>query len=80
MIIQIRNAETTHRLMIPTGLIMNRWVGGLVQKQLNQKGVALTRAQTKALVKATRRCKEQLKHWKLLEVTSADGEIVEIFL
>lgn len=80
MVLQIRNGETTHRLMISTGLLLNRWVGGLMQKQLNQKGLALTRAQTKALVKASRACKAQLKNWKLLEITSADGEMIEIFL
>lgn len=78
MIIQIRNGETTHRLRIPTGLVMNRWVGGSVQKLLEKKGVSLSQPQ--ALVKAWSVYKKQLKNWKLLEITSADGEIIEIFL
>jgi len=70
----------THRIVIPTGLILNRATALMLPGMLEVRGVALTKEQCIRLVKAVRACRKSHPGWKLVEVHSQDGSGVEISL
>lgn len=66
-------------LRIPTGLIFNRlFAYFLFPKAAEQYGVTISRRQSIAFVKAIKDYKRTHPDWKIVEVESANGEIVEI--
>ena len=79
--------NTGHRLvfLIPVGMVLNNFVASIAPKYLKKCGVDMTKEQAKKTVKDLRKCVKHLrgykrKHpeWKLVEITGADGEYVEI--
>lgn len=68
-------------LIFPTGLVMNRVAAYFLFPSIaKQNGVTITRKQAVAFVKAIKDYKRTHPDWKIVEVESANGEIVEIKL
>lgn len=72
------NAGPNIRVPIPSGLVMNRFTAGFVQRKLKEYGVHITAAQAVALIKALSRYRRKHPQWALVEVQSADGTNVTI--
>lgn len=51
-----------------------------IYKKLRENGIKLSRKQKRAISKAIRYNKKILKGYKIVEVSSADGEKVDIYL
>ena len=65
-------------LRLPTGLIVNPVSAMMLPKVLEEKGIAASRAQALALVRAINRYRRSHPGWVLVEVESADGSHVKI--
>ena len=76
MRIIVKEAENNIRLVIPTGLLLNRWVAGIACRQADKYGVRLSPQQMQALFKALKDYRRAHPDWVLAEVCSADGEYV----
>ena len=70
----------TIRLMLPSGLVLNSLTASFLPKYLEEQGIHITREQARVFVKELNRFRKRHKDWKLAEVKSADGDIVEICL
>lgn len=84
MKIQIKTQDTDLTLRLPTGLICNRgtaWLVSHVNHKHTTDALATVPPQTlPALFAELRRIKKKYGHWELVEVESADGESVHIWL
>ena len=83
MKIQIREAERSFYLNLPTNLIFSRLVLRLALKHSSINGRkidVLTAEAADALSAEIRRIKKRHGTWELVEVRSADGETVKITL
>lgn len=80
MRIYVNDSDGTNiNIRIPTGLFLNRLTAFILFKIL-QPEVPLTKEQAYALINALRRYKRTHPGWKLVEVHSAEGDVVEIRL
>ena len=68
------------RLGFPTALVLNRLTACFAPMVLKDKDIPITRKQAVRLIKELKRCKKRFPGWKIVEVTSSDGEAVEIWL
>lgn len=68
------------RIVLPTGLVLNRLTALILPGLLEIKGVCITREQTVKMIQAIRTCRKNHPGWKLAEVCSRDGSFVEISL
>ncbi len=64
----------------PSALVFNRFSAGYLVKMMDGKGVRLSKAQARYLIKALNRYRRKHRNWVLVEVQSADGDYVEIKL
>ena len=85
MRIYVNDSDGTNiNIRIPTGLFLNRLTAFILFKVLHTvpgvPEVPLTKEQAYALINALRRYKRTHPGWKLVEVHSADGDVVEIRL
>ena len=65
-------------LLLPTGLLVNPISAMALPRVLEEKGIAASRAQALALVRAINRYRRSHPGWVLVEVESADGDHVKI--
>lgn len=70
----------TIRLRIPTRLVFNSLTARIAPKVLQERGFCLTSAQLAAFFRTINTCRKHHRGWKLAEVHSADGDVVEITL
>ena len=81
MIISLREKQGKDvRLVIPTGLALNRLTAFILPAALKKQGFALTRSQLLTLLTVLRECRKRNRGWKLIEAETADGSYVEITL
>lgn len=83
MKIQVKEAEKSFCLNLPTSLIFSRFVLRLALKHSSINGRkidGLTAEAADALSAEIRRIKKRHGTWELVEVRSADGETVKITL
>ena len=67
-------------LPIPSGLVLNRFVGGFAARRLKEYGLNITKEQVVMFVKAINRYRHKHPEWVLVEVESSSGEYVKIKL
>lgn len=80
MKILIRSKETNLTLRLPTGMVFNRVGIGMAYGFLKKKNMPLTKDQALLFAKGIRDFRRRNGPWKLVEVYSADGELVEIWI
>ncbi len=80
MKIRIRSKETNLTLRLPTGMVFNRVGIGLAYGFWKGKDISLTKEQALIFAKGIRDFRRRNGPWKLVEVYSADGELVEIWI
>lgn len=80
MRIRVKDENTNLRLLLPTGLFLNRVTAVLAPGLLKKQGVTIERKQAVAFVKALNRYRRSHKDWVLVEVHSKDGAHVKIKL
>ncbi len=82
MKIHIQEKERKIHLTIPTGLIFNRVCFRVAFRMARKQGgmSSLTPEAADILAAEFRRIKKRYGSWTLVEVQSADGELVEITL
>lgn len=83
MKVYVNDSDGTNiNLRIPTGLLLNRITTTILFKILNTvpgvPDLPLTKEQAFLLLKALKDYKKSHPGWKLVEVHSADGDVVEI--
>lgn len=79
------NEGTNIKIRIPTGLLLNRITALILSKVLTTApgipdNIRLSKQQIYFLLKTIKNYKKNHPSWKLIEVHSADGDIVEITL
>lgn len=80
MKILIRSKETNLTLRLPTGMVFNRVGIGMAYGFLKKKNMPLTKDHAMLFAKGIREFRRRNGPWKLVEVYSADGELVEIWI
>lgn len=82
MKVQIREGERDFTLSLPTRMIFNRFVIRKVFKsaKLGQKAQQLSPGAVDALIAELNRIRKTHGAWELVEVKSANGEIVKVIL
>lgn len=81
MIISVKGkAGREFRIVVPTGLLLNRLTAHFIPGALEKRGIALTSDQMMKLIQTIRDCRRKNGKWKLLEAETADGDYVEILL
>ena len=68
------------RLGFPTALVLNRLTACFAPMVLKNEDIPITRKQAVRLIKEIKRCKKRFPDWKIVEVKSSDGQVVEIRL
>lgn len=68
------------KIVLPTGMLLNRLTASMLPDLLEKKGIAITREQAVRLVQAIRSCRRHHPDWKLAEIDSSNGEHIEITL
>lgn len=68
------------RLYIPVWLICNPLTARIALKVLQGQGICVTRDQIASFGKVLRTCRKHHRGLKLVEIHSADGDVVEITL
>lgn len=66
------------KILLPTGLILNRFTAALAPKYLKEQNIHITKKQAVSFVKALNCYRRKHPEWVLVEVQSADGEYVKI--
>ena len=79
------NEGTNIKILIPTGLLLNRITALILSKVLTTvpgipDNIKLSKQQIYFLLKTIKNYKRNHPSWKLVEVHSADGDVVEITL
>ena len=64
--------------LIPTRLVANHIVAGIIRKKLKKQGIILTRKQTSLFLKEFRKYKKSHADWNIVEIYSDDGDTVNI--
>lgn len=72
--------EKTIKLVLPTGMVLNRLTASMAPGLLEKKGIIITGEQMLLLIQALRRCRRHHPEWKLVEIDSSKGEHIEISL
>ena len=67
-------------LPIPSGLVLNRFVGGFAPHYLKEYGLDITKEQAIIFVKALNQYRHKHPEWVLAEVESSGGESVKVKL
>lgn len=67
-------------IRVPSGMILNSVTAGIAAKECQKNGMEISKNQMKVLIKTLKDYKKTHPDWKLVEVSSADGERVEIVL
>lgn len=70
----------TIRIVLPTGLLLNRATALIMPGMLEKQGISLTRDQAVRIVQAIHVCRRHHPGWKLVEVESSNGDYVEVTL
>ena len=68
------------KIVLPTGMLLNRLTASMMPGMLEKKGIVLTKAQAIRIVQAVRSCRRHFPDWKMVEIDSANGEHIEIRL
>ncbi len=69
------------RLLLPTGMVLNRLTAGLISKALVERAkMDLSTGQMMRLMRELKRFKRKHPDWVLVEVQSSDGDYVKIKL
>lgn len=68
------------RIVVPTGLLLNRLTARFIPGLLERKGFTLNRKQVMEIAREIRSFRKKHRDWKLIEVQSASGDHVEISL
>lgn len=86
MKIYVNDSDGTNiKIRIPTGLLLNRITAMILSKVLTTvpgipNNIKFSKQQIYFLLKTVKNYKRNHPGWKLIEVHSADGDIVEITL
>ena len=68
------------KIVLPTGLALNRVTALIFPGALEKKGIHMTREQAIRIVQIIRRCRRNHSSWKLVEMKMEDGSCVDITL
>lgn len=77
MKIKINTKDCKLNLRFPTRLIAGKLTVSIIVNSTKEK-ITFTQEQKKAMVKMLKVCRKQYKGLKLVDVKTADGEIIEI--
>ena len=82
MKVVIKSEEAKIFLILPTSLILNKLSAAIATKILKSKipAVDLSTDELMKLINCIKRYKKNHKHWEVVNISSADGEIVFISL
>lgn len=82
MKVQIKTGDRDFSLSLPTKMIFSKFVLRMVFKsaRLGEKAVKLSPDGAEVLIAELQRIKKRHGTWELVEVQSADGEIVKVTL
>ena len=82
MWIHVKDGENNIRILLPTGLVFSRLTAmigvAVIKKYAPERGISAK--QIDALFAEFRRIKRRYGRWELVDVESADGQIVKIIL
>ncbi len=67
-------------LRVPTRLAFNSLTASVAPGILQKHGLSLEREQMVAFCRMVHICRKRHKNWKLVEIRSSDGDIVEVVL
>ncbi len=79
IIIREGTGKTVH-LRLPTGLIMNGVSAAVLSARLRAQGVDISAKQLRILFHAIKEYQNAYPDWKLVEVESGNGTLVEIVI
>lgn len=74
------NQRHNIRILLPSCLVLNRWVAGCAPKYLKEYGVNLKKEQAITLVKELNQYRRKHPEWVLAEIQSSQGEYIKIKL
>jgi len=80
MHVYVNDGKTRLRVILPTGLFLNRLTAQLAPKYLTPHGIDLAPEQILEFIKAIRAYKRSHPDWVLAQVRSADGAQVYVKL
>lgn len=66
------------RILIPSGLALNRFAAEFAPKYLKKCGLDITKERAIAFIKELKRYRREHPEWVLVEAQSSDGEYVKI--
>lgn len=82
MRIHVKDGENNIRILLPTGLVFSRLTAmigvAVIKKYAPERGISAK--QIDALFAEFHRIKRRYGRWELVDVESADGQIVKIIL
>lgn len=67
-------------LVFPSSLLLNRVAARFASKMLAKNDIPISPEQVNCFVKELRHFKRRHKDWKIIELQSADGDMIEIQL
>ena len=65
-------------VLVPTGLVINRFTSLFFRRRLKKEGIYVTRKQLLLCMKEFRRYKKEHPDWNLIEVCPKEGDTVNI--
>ena len=68
------------KIVLPTGMFLNRLIASMMPDLLEKKGIAVTRAQVIRLAQTIRSFRRHHPDWKTVEIDCSDGDHIEISL
>lgn len=79
VIVKAKNGPNL-RLILPTGLILNRFAAGWVCKSMEINGMHLSKEQAVTFLQELKRYRRKHRDWVLVEAESANGDYVKVKL
>lgn len=76
----VKNGKKYIGILLPTGLVLNRFTATVAAHYLQKQGLEVTKEQLRIFIKTLNSYRRAHKDWVLAEVDSADGEHVFVKL
>ena len=67
-------------LIFPTGLVLNRVTAAIGSVQLRKENISISAEQLHVLFRTIKDYKKAHRDWKMVEVQSSEGDMVEIVM
>ena len=82
MKVVIKSDQKTFCILLPTALLFNRFTATIVTKVIKNKwpSIEISANDIMKLIHSSKEYAKNNKHWELVNISSADGDIVSIRL